>query len=305
MLDVFRQRVKKVIAGEKHMPWNLQDIFPTSASPTTHDLDIYIWLVRETCERPWSGGAHPSATIVDSVKLYRRTADTRDTLVICQLRHPACHGKPISLVLERFPEGANPGEVASAESPASGRALDRAIVTTTKFDITHSSLLYRTLTFPTSKPTLFDLLALAESLSARNRAYTVIDGSCIFYGGAIYSALQRIFDGRSEDNPGCEPVLPPFLSMLNTYERKIDDVVNTFPTARLEFERTAADARLTSMGTSILKAQLPAGFRRQLDVKLAALKDQKDAELAALQKKKEARISFRVGGEKYRAELDS
>lgn len=238
ILVCLRQRIKKLFTAEKRMPWNLQDIFP--AATARHDLDVYTWLVRETSERPWSGGAHPSATVVESVKLYRHTGGARDSVVICHLRHPACPNKTISLMFERFREGANPGEVAPKRSSSSGIALDSVIVTTTESDaklITTSHLLYQTLTFTSSKPTLVDLLALAASISGRNRTYSVIDGACIFYGGAIYWALQRLFDGRSEDSPGCHSTLPVFLSMLDTYERKIQEVVVTFPAAKSQFEQ--------------------------------------------------------------------
>ncbi|KAF7335466.1 hypothetical protein MVEN_02200000 [Mycena venus] len=288
----FCQRVKKCFAAKQRMPWNLQDIFPTTRT-THHDLDIYIWLVRETSERPL---------------LYRHTAVAAHTVIICQLRHPACPRKTISLMLERFPEGANPGEVASVESPPSGLSLDRVFVTTTESDaqlIKTSHLLYGTLIFPDSKPTLLDLLALAESISHRNRTYTVIDGgACIFYGAAVYCALQRIFDGRSEHNPGCQSALPAFFSMLNTYERKIEVAVGTFPKARLHFGKTHADTQLASIRrTSILKADLTAGFRRQLgvDSEVVDLRDQEDAEPDVLQElKKDVHIAFLVGREKER-----
>ncbi|KAJ6489061.1 hypothetical protein C8R45DRAFT_251478 [Mycena sanguinolenta] len=305
MLARFRQSARKAITVEKRMPWNLQDIFPTSAI-AAHDLDVYIWLVRETSERPWSGGAHPSATVVESIKLYRHTAAAGDIFLVCQLRHPACHSRKIFLALERFREGANPGEVVSAESPASGLALDRVIVAPTGSDvqlITQSDLLYRTLTFPTSKPTLFDLLALSESISSRNRTYTVTNGSCILYGAAIYCALQKVFGGRSEDSPGCQSTLQAFLSMVDAHEKKILDAFHIFPTARSEFENISAAARLNAMGTNILRAQLTAGFRRQVDNKLAALREkEKDVQRrASLRTQPDARLDFVFSGEKEAA----
>ncbi|KAJ7690785.1 hypothetical protein B0H14DRAFT_3048704, partial [Mycena olivaceomarginata] len=280
-----RQRIKKLFTAEKRMPWNLQDIFP--AATARHDLDVYTWLVRETSERPWSGGAHPSATVVESVKLYRHTGGARDSVVICHLRHPACPNKTISLMFERFREGANPGEVAPKRSSSSGIALDSVIVTTTESDaklITTSHLLYQTLN-------IHILQTNTPSISGRNRTYSVIDGACIFYGGAIYWALQRLFDGRSEDSPGCHSTLPVFLSMLDTYERKIQEVVVTFPAAKSQFEQMSANTHLNAIGARILTAQLPPGFRRQLEAKLTVLRNQKSAERPTMREKKHVSFS--------------
>ncbi|KAK7055917.1 hypothetical protein R3P38DRAFT_2849581, partial [Favolaschia claudopus] len=328
--------LKKLFTKEKRMPWNLHDIFPTS-STMRNDLDVYLWLVRETAERPWAGDAHPAATQLESMKLYR-TAVGGYAYIICRLRHPACPHFPITLMFSRFREGGTRGEIASEHSPASGLALDRVAVTTTRSEAEHlvkkDHSLYWTLTFPTAtKPTLFDLLALVELVSAKNKTYgsgtpgssvpqTPLEGgaSGVFYGTAIYCAMQRLFDGKSVENPACRSDLAAFLGLVDTYDRKIQDVTFTFPIARREFDTKGANARLAAMGDRILKAELSAGFLRQLESKIVLLKNQKDAEMsrrrASLKektdahlerdkhlKKKEVRISFQVGGEKEREEI--
>ncbi|KAJ7837106.1 hypothetical protein B0H13DRAFT_1912704 [Mycena leptocephala] len=153
------------------MSWILHAIFPPSPELASYDLDAYTILVRAS--------ARESA---------KRGTDTP--------QGPYPLPAPTPRVSQK-------GQIPEAGAIQGRR---KAALPWTK-PPRQPHLLCRMLTFPAAKTALFDLLALAELISERNPVYGVPGSSSIFFAAAIYDALEKLFDGQSEDNPGCEASL--------------------------------------------------------------------------------------------------
>ncbi|KAJ6593338.1 hypothetical protein B0H19DRAFT_1246125 [Mycena capillaripes] len=149
--------------------------------------------------------------ILRTVEFYRYT--TGHAVLICKLLHPAYLDAPVSLMLERQTRESTGSDGASCPIDSDAVLIDKPHV------------LDRSLSFPNldRQPMLYDLLALAGLVTERNKVYT-INRSCVFYATTIYSALQELFDGHSEEmlQPAPSSAPPSIPSGLNDYTRKAE-----------------------------------------------------------------------------------
>ncbi|KAJ7457384.1 hypothetical protein FB451DRAFT_1406823 [Mycena latifolia] len=250
VLARFRQRTKKNPTQERRTSWvSLLDDLPgdklglfsrvfnryTVDTYFTDVLDSYPFVSEVAVEsvvfhlKPWSGHA----------------------FLICHLRHWRWgRSRRVSLLVQRF------GHVAESNVSQSSPCLecrttpsfgetDRLTVKTYESDTEiiehhiggHTYLVCRTLTFagPRPAPTLVDFITLAKLVSDQNP----IDGtyrSCAFYETAIYSSLEKIFEGHSEEGPNYTGVYPAALSLLNPYDAEVTAVVNAFLSAKSDLQ---------------------------------------------------------------------
>ncbi|KAJ7887229.1 hypothetical protein B0H14DRAFT_3430725 [Mycena olivaceomarginata] len=200
------------------------------------DINIYI----STVELLKLDAAPP---VLESVSYYRYAAPSGHALLLCRLRH-SLYG-PFALVLERWGDGCDmEATSASSRVPESftGCLSDKvtAIATPTEREdsefIKEPHVLCRTMQFPDSSPTLYDLEVLAVLVRKQNPLNHGDSISCAFFAETIYAGLEILFDGRSPkvDPDGAPPILPSVVA--SKYEPGIQAVISAFPDARKEFQ---------------------------------------------------------------------
>ncbi|KAJ7457351.1 hypothetical protein FB451DRAFT_1509584 [Mycena latifolia] len=200
-----------------------------------------------------------------------------DDLLICHLRHPGFPRTNISLMFERHGHTAegNTGPSPLCSACSSGHADDLVTVSTDESDAQLISgktyLVCRTLTFTGAQTapslSIAGRLTLAKLVSNQNPIAGLTYRSSVFYGTVIYSSLEKIFDGHSEE------VLP----LLNPYDAEVTAgrwiCVSSHKSGNQKYKEAALRIR------NVVVAQIAANMERAALLKEKAALEAKNTEI--------------------------
>ncbi|KAF8142825.1 hypothetical protein K438DRAFT_2111557, partial [Mycena galopus ATCC 62051] len=175
-----------------------------------------------------------SEPTLERVSYYRCIAPFGHALLLCRLYYPETG--PIALALERWGDGCNMAS-SSPASPADADTVTTSATTSSDSELLKKPhLLYRTMEFPDSSPTLSDLLTLAALVRTQSPFYTLDNMPCVFFAETIYAGLETLFLGRSEEGPNIRSLLPLLMTASNNYETEVQEIVSLFPEGRRKFQ---------------------------------------------------------------------